>query len=160
MTDDKYCCVHDERLDKENKVLKEENAKLHRELEKPVYQTIKKNLVLEKKCDDQKLEIKRLTDILVHNGYDPRTGKPPLGESPPHFILEEENAWLNKQLIDIRAVLEKNKGVYKGYQGDIPCFHCPLDKKCKTKTMCAAMTDLFKIRDVLRGKKDDTVDEK
>jgi len=37
-----------------------------------------------------KAEIKRLTDILTRNGFDAKTGKPPLGDWPPNFILKEE----------------------------------------------------------------------
>lgn len=37
-----------------------------------------------------KAEIKRLTDILTRNGFDAKTGKPPLGNWPPNFILKEE----------------------------------------------------------------------
>ena len=58
-----------------------------------------------KENGDLKAEIKKknakiefLTDILTRNGYDPITGKPPLGKWPPRLILEDEIKQLKKLL--------------------------------------------------------------
>lgn len=45
--------------------------------------------VLKEFVGKTKTEIGRLVDILKRNGYDPVTGKPPLGPWPPNIILKD-----------------------------------------------------------------------
>lgn len=55
--DIKYNCSYHE----QNVKLEVENARLKKEIEKPIHQLIKKNVALEQKCDILKADVARLT---------------------------------------------------------------------------------------------------